>query len=226
MLKLSRRIYYTVVPEEVRHGILVLRRTKSWLDAGILFIHVPKAAGVSINIALYGRFMGHLLATEIQRWGATRLKSLPSFAITRNPWDRVVSAYRFARAGRGIGGEQQAWVWKPEQFQAPEFESFDRFVKEWLAHKQVDRLDPIFRSQSLYICNERGKPLVDHVGRLENLQPTLAFIEKSIGRRPDIPQANRSGEEVDYRSFYTPELVDIVGEIYRRDIDNFGYGFE
>ena len=39
-------------------------------------------------------------------------------------------------------------------------------------------------------------------------------------------RSNRSGVPVDYRSFYTPELIDLVGSIYAEDVARFDYGFE
>lgn len=216
---------YLLLPEGLRHAILVQRRSNLWLNAGLVFIHIPKAAGTSFNLALYGRFMGHIRASDVERWGSRRVRDLPSFAITRNPWDRLVSAYRFARAGRGIGGSFQARVWRPEQYRTVEFESFPTFVTDWLAQREIAKLDLIFRPQSPYVCDSAGRLLVDHVGRVENLAPTYEFL----GRRSAIqtlPVSNRSGPPADYRKFYTPELVDVVGRIYSEDVQRFGYSFE
>lgn len=225
MLMWLRSIYY-LLPEDIRQGILVRQRTRGWLRGGIVFVHIPKAAGTSINQALFGRFMGHARAIDIERWGSPELKALPSFAVSRNPWDRLVSAYRFARRGRGLGGEVQAWVWKPEQYQVSSCETFERFVLEWLAPKDVFSVDPMFRPQSQFVCDDAGRILVDHMGRLEDMDPTLEFIESAVGRVPKIRQANSSGKRVDYRTFYTPDLVDAVGKIYRVDVERFGYRFE
>ena len=219
-----RNAYYRL-PQGLQRMVLVKRRQPIWLKAGILFIHIPKAAGTSVNEALYGRFMGHVRASDIQRWGSARLRALPSFAVTRNPWDRLVSAYRFAKAGHGVGGAIQAGVWKPEQYRVAAFETFELFVTRWLAKRDLARLDGIFQPQCLFVCDDAGKPLVDHVGRIENFQPTLDFIADVIGNVPDVRQANRSGANVDYRDFYSPKLVKQVGEMYRRDIEIFGYEF-
>lgn len=225
MLMRLRSIYYWV-PEDIRQGLLVRRRSPLWRRTGILFIHIPKAAGTSINQAVFGRFMGHARASDVERWGSAEVKALPSFAVTRNPWDRLVSAYRFALRGRGVGGVQQAWVWRPEQYRVPEFESFDTFVKDWLAPRTIAKLDPIFQPQSLFTCDRDGALLLDHVGRLDNIEPTLDFIAATIGRRPEILEGNRSGERVDYRSFYTADLADIVASIYDEDVRRFRYSFE
>jgi hypothetical protein len=220
---LLRSAYYRL-PQALQRAILVKRRQRIWIDAGIVFVHIPKAAGTSVNEALYGRFMGHVHAWDIERWGSAKLKSLPSFSITRNPWDRLVSAYRFARRGRGIGGIE-AGVWRPQQYQDTRFESFDRFVREWLAKRDPAKLDPIFQPQWTFVCRPDGQLLPDHVGRLENLEPTLDFIRVTTGAPIEVEQSNRSGESTDYRDFYTPDLAEMVGGIYRQDIEIFGYSF-
>jgi hypothetical protein len=224
LIDLLRRAYY-LFPDEAQRAILVKRRERIWIDRRIVFIHIPKAAGTSINQALFGRFMGHVHASDVERWGSRQLKSLPSFAVTRNPWDRLVSAYRFARLGRGFGGPIHAGIRRWEQYQAPEFETFESFVTNWLARHDLRRLDGIFQPQWPFVCGANRKVLVDHLGRLDELSPTLDFIAASTGVRVDIQRSNRSGSDVNYREFYTPQLAEAVAAIYREDINLFGYEF-
>jgi hypothetical protein len=206
--------------------LLVKRRTTMWLKAGILFVHIPRAAGTSLNHALYGRFMGHPTAAEIHHWGSRALDALPSFAITRNPWERLVSAYRFAKRGGGAGGAFEAGILQPDRYQVAEFESFQRFVEEWLLRHKEANLDGIFQPQWTFVIGEDGQILVDHIGHLNDLEPTLDFVEGALGYRLQIPDGNRSGERMDFRQFYTPELVELVGNFYARDVEAFGYSFD
>jgi hypothetical protein len=215
---------YRMLPQSVRFALLARERAPVWRQAGIVFVHVPKAAGTSINLALYGQTMGHARARDIRRWAPEDVNALPSFAVTRNPWDRLVSAYRFAVRGGGSGGAFEAGVWRPERFAIPEFETFERFVTEWLVRKHM-WLDPIFQPQSTWICSRAGEILVDHVGRVEDLEPTIRFLGRTMGRVPQIAEGNRSGTRVDYRSFYTAALRRTVGEIYSKDVQAFAYEF-
>lgn len=225
MIELLRHLN-SRLPGGLRRALLIRRRTGYWLGAGIVFVHVPKAAGTSINEALYGRFMGHPRAREIVRWAPASVKALPRFSVVRNPWDRLVSAWRFARAGKGVGESYRAGMVRPERYRVPEFETFERFVTEWLAPRDLTRLDGVFQPQWLFLCDRERQLLVDHVGRLEDLGPTLDFVRERTGRTIDLAQANRSGEAVDYRSLYTPQLADLVGRIYADDVRLFGYSFE
>jgi hypothetical protein len=214
-----------LVGSPLERALLVRRRSPIWLRAGILFIHVPKAAGTSLSEVLYGRFLGHVRAADVRRWGSRTVNALPTIAVTRNPWDRLVSAYRFATRGGGIGGAQAGGVWRPERYRTPEFDSFERFVREWLEPRDRRKLDYVFQPQSLFVCDEHGQVLVDHVGRYDDLDATRSFLEEAVPGLPSIPQSNRSGAPVDYRTFYTPELAKLVGDIYADDVRLFGYRF-
>ena len=215
---------YSYLPTSAAQAILPTVRSKIWLDRGIIFIHIPRAAGTSINQALYGRFMGHSRASDIERWSNARVRALPRFSVTRNPWERLLSAYRYARRGSGIG-DSAAGIWRPEQYHVPEFENFERFVLEWLAARNVQHLDFVFRPQWLWVHDRHGRLAVDHLGRTEDLAPTIAFIERILGPIDTLPWINRSGESLDYREMYTPETAALVRQIYRKDIELFGYEF-
>ena len=224
---MMRRLWYDhLVGTPFERALLVRRRSADWLRAGVVFIHVPKAAGTSVSEALYGRFLGHARAADVKRWGAANVVSLPFVAVTRNPWDRLVSAYRFAKRGAGLGGGNPGAVWRPEQYAAPEFGTFERFVSDWLAKRNPRDLDLIFQPQCQFVCDEIGNVIVDHLGRFENLSETYAFLGAGKRNVPMARESNRSGDPVDYRTFYTPQLVELAASIYREDVERFGYTFD
>lgn len=220
---LVRRLYYQL-PDSLRRAELVRRRTPIWERAGIVFIHIPKAAGTSINHALYGRFMGHVRASDVRRWGSSALNALPSFAVTRNPWDRLVSAYRFARRLHAQDWKDHPNVPLSIRRQVPRFGSFNALV-DWLDERDITKLNQIFQPQSLFVCNAHGDVIVDHLGKIEDLEPTFDFLREHLGTVPTIGQENRSGDAVDFRTFYTRELIERAAQIYSDDIVRFGYAF-
>lgn len=86
-----------------------------------------------------------------------------------------------------------------------------------------DSLDGVFQPQRPFVVGENGELLVDHPGRLENLSPTYVFIEDCIGKTPRFARTNRSGDAIDDRQPCTPEMMKLVGNIYRQDIEAFRY---
>ncbi|SFM82651.1 sulfotransferase family 2 domain-containing protein [Marinobacter pelagius] len=202
----------------------IYRRYPHWSHLNCIFVHVPKAAGTSVNKALYGRTLGHYSAAEIQRTFPNLYGRAFTFSLVRNPWDRVLSAYRFACVGR----TDSMGVHKPEQYRIPEFESFERFLCEWLPKQDVEKLDYIFRPQWMFVCDDSGEVMVDHLGRVEALDETVDVLGQKLGKPILINNENSTGSpKRDFRNAYTrPEMVEVVRAIYLRDIELFGYEFE
>lgn len=215
-----------LLPERVTQALLVRRRAPLWLKGGIVFVHVPKAAGTSINHSLYGQFMGHLPAPLIRKVAPVSVTKLPFFSVVRNPWDRCVSAFHFAKKGKGMGQGITAAIYRPEQYNIAEFETFDAFVHEWLATKNVDRLDPVFRSQVHYTGQGEDEFNLDFVGRTENMKALEEYLSDTLQQKISFKKMNFLAiDGRDYRSYYSRETRDLVARIYAKDIAQFGYEF-
>ena len=104
-------------PANVRIPLDILRRYPYWKRAGVIFVHIPKSAGVAINTALYNRPLGHFFATDIQKVIPNAFDSLLTFGVVRNPLDRLVSAYRFAKSG----GTSQMGIKNPNNYHIQSF---------------------------------------------------------------------------------------------------------
>lgn len=194
-------------------------------QAGVAFIHVPKAAGTSIAHALYGRSTTHVTAAVARLYAPERWDAFPSFGVVRNPWDRALSAYRFARAGGGSGPEAVPII-GPEHYTGPAFSSFARFVEEWLTERDLETADHVFRPQWRYLCDAGGCALVGHIGRFEDLDAVARHAGDLLGRPVSIGRTNvTEGGGGAYRDAYTPELRRRIGRLYERDVELFGYRF-
>ena len=212
-----------LIPEGLRMGQLVLRRAVALQHAGVIFVHIPKNGGTSINNAVYGRFMGHFRVRDIERVRPNLLRSLPSFAVSRNPWARAYSAWSFAREGAAMKDGVQ--IRNPVRYQALEFASFERFVLEWLPSRDLNREDYVFRPQSQFLLNRRGETGVSHLGRIEDPGSYLPFLEEALGRRIEIRHLNRTADSFRYREAYTLEMRDSITRCYAADLEKLDYDF-
>jgi len=69
--------------------------------------------------------------------------------------------------------------------------------------------------------------LIDFVGRYERLKKDLLAVQERIGVELDLVYINPTANRLrDYRFYYTAETAEMIGEVYRDDIELFGYGFD
>jgi hypothetical protein len=140
------------------------------------------------------------------------------FVFVRNPWTRLVSLYRMIRRSN-------------PRFQQP----FD----QWLVETRPSgaggcvgssgRL--LYRRYGTYaldefVCDERGKRLVDDVFRMEDMPIVPAKLrEKGIPLPVEfMPVINRASR-VDIADYYTPALKAVVAMRYAKDIEEFRYSY-
>ncbi|ENM3904398.1 sulfotransferase family 2 domain-containing protein [Vibrio cholerae] len=74
---------------------------------GILFIHIPKAAGSSISIGLYNSQIGHKKASDYYLENPREYQKVDSFTVVREPIDRFLSTYRFLSNGGMTPGDKE-----------------------------------------------------------------------------------------------------------------------
>lgn len=191
-------------------------------DSGVVFVHIPRTGGVSVMRTVYrSEAIRHFTVEQFIGVCARDLLDLPRFAIVRNPWDRVVSAYHFAKQGGVPGGGQMAHM---DRYRGPDFATFDAFVRQYLTTHDVWKADGVFRPQSYYLGRESEKTL-DHIGILDQIGETESWLSGVLGRPIKLAHTNASKRDHPYHRYYTGETREIVGDVYRTDIERFDFRF-
>jgi hypothetical protein len=144
-----------------------LRRIR---DAGVLFVHIPKNAGMSVSKILYGEQLFHPTVRYYKRVAPDVVRDLPSFAIWRDPVARFVSAYRFARNG----GAPDARLARAFRAQYGAFASLDDALDHVESAPSLYDTDHIFRPQFWYVADWGGRIAVDQLCLIEDLDKTVA----------------------------------------------------
>lgn len=213
-----RRAYVSLLPSCLRSSFQEMF-PNYYLDAKVIFIHVPKAAGTSISYALYSRNIPHLPAALVRELSPPVFEKLPSFTVVRNPWDRLVSAYHYA-----IGGGGGVPASTSVQVLTKKYQSLERFAFDHLTRASLCKEDFIYRTQKSFLTDKQGRLMVDEVFRFEDMGAISDMIFERYGAKLEV--RNRSVRK-SYREYYkgNSKLVDLVGDIYSDDIKMFNYDF-
>ena len=91
------KLYNDSISNIHREGTLL----NSFLRNKIIFIHVPKTAGVSIIRSLFGdvTLESHRNFQFYQKIFRKDFENYFTFSFVRNPWDRLYSSYMFLKKG-------------------------------------------------------------------------------------------------------------------------------
>jgi len=187
-----------------------------------IFVHIPKCAGISVSQSLFGHCVPHSTITDYQiMFGSEIFKKYFKFTIVRNPWDRFVSAYFFLKAGGFDETDKKLFSGVTNKFDT--VEKFARFIYHNRPYMQWIHFLP----QTRWLKTPSGKIPFDYIGRIEDMESSLRFICKNIGADYKQPKKqNASSRNRDFRKYYTPETKDMIGELYKEDIDLLGYSFD
>ena len=177
-----------------------------------VFFHNPKTSGSSITKAIIPyceRIRKNSLDWK-NDWheGGLHMKVYPeilgipstynTFAFVRNPFDIIVSMFA----------------------KNPAFDDFDDFVNKRAFNP------PLIWNQSQLLLDLVGNSLVDYVFRFEDLPDIWETVctHINIPYKP-LEKENASNRRKDYRSYYSDFSREIIADIYKDDLINFGYQY-
>lgn len=190
-------------------------------------MHVPKTAGNSITDALMeyielnykkgkgGKYPGanHEKAMTVKELVGEKIwNSYFKFAFVRNPWERTVSSYYYKMQNNNFIKNN------PEEYKKiKQTGNFNTCLRQGVGFpvEQVEKL-----------IDDKGKIMVDFIGRFENLQEDFNRVCDRISiPRIELPYVNKAIHK-HYSYYYDEETKETVREMYKKDIEAFGYEFE
>lgn len=181
-----------------------------------LFIHVPKAAGQSVEnyfLSTLGKTretdgadfllrqnydpskgperLAHLTAKDYVKYNyisSSDFDSYYKFSVVRNPWSRMLSFYKF----RGYSGVV----------------TFDKFISDYLP-ECFENQHWFFRPQVDFICDENDNFITDFNARMEQLGTDFPVIAKQLNLLDEtLPKSNHSIE----RGLVSRKSLNIIKE--------------
>ena len=186
-------------------------------EAGVVFVHVPKTGGTSVARALYGTDGGgHRTIRDYRdELGDDAVDAAFSFAVVRDPVERLASAVRYLR--RGGSNRLDAAFGESVMSRYP---TLDAFVRGWLtpdsSQEQVH-----FRPQADFVLGADGRPDVDRLIPYPGLAEGYAAVRALTGRGGPLPHLNATPPAPPPR--LSAEAAARVREIYAADFDLFSH---
>lgn len=211
-----------------------------------IFIHIPKNAGMTIRrspqlsdkiipaspsihkskeyseaVLAHMNSIGDHHGFEHARWRdlnpGVRM-GYDAFAVIRNPWDRVVSRYFFAKKVIEVEKKEPVGKHKIDSFEQFLEERFEWGNVKYMWHRAIRGWYNAYD----YVTDKDGNLKCDMM-RFENLNDDLCAYFKI----PEMSRArNVTGLNEDYKAIYTPETIQIVADWYQKDIETWGFDFD
>ncbi|NVM38435.1 MAG: sulfotransferase family 2 domain-containing protein [Candidatus Lokiarchaeota archaeon] len=202
----------------------------------VIFYRIPKNASTSVyehlsifNVIkenepliikesdqrLYKRWFSptHLKPDDLKKIIGLKIQDYFSFCIVRNPWDRVVSMFKFAVKYK-----------LHKLYDLEEEVTFDDFCE--MLKKRCD--DPFFIATHKQSQWTKGEYPPQKILRFENLQAEFSEMIKEINLvtvGSNLPHINKTNHK-HYSHYYNLNTKKIISEIFAEDIKNFNYKFE
>ncbi len=180
-----------------------------------IFIHINKTGGTSIAKAIGLPTIRHLPVKKvIDIVGQKEFEEAFKFTAIRNPWDKVVSQYKYR-----VNTNQTAMKSNPI--------SFKNWVVKTYGEQDEYYLDKpkMFAAQSDWLKDYNNQLPNFEIIRFESLHADFQKIAKQIGVKSKLRHLNATQKDV-YTDYYDEKTKSIIEDWYKEDIERFGYKYK
>ncbi|MGI1664152.1 sulfotransferase family 2 domain-containing protein [Palleronia sp. KMU-117] len=225
----AKDAFYSALPLPIAKSLIRISPgstpfIKEMDDLGVIFVHIPKAAGTTLKKEIYGdtAHYGHRRFVEYLAYDEQRSRRLFTFAVCRNPFERFISTFNYLRNGR-ITRRDRLFA---SNFLA-NFENSSEFAEALE--------DPVFRFRVMHYDHLRCQThwtnmpgvsnthALDLVCRLEDFPQSLSKLEERLGFKIDSSRYERATARDEKASDLTPKARKIIEHVYQSDFRTFGY---
>jgi len=205
-----------------------------------VFIHIPKCAGSSVKQLLRGHNKlqfekddWHYTVKQLQDYLTDKGKNLDNyftFCLTRNPFDRLVSAFSYT-LDKILDKNDYHWnhykysyeIIEKHLVPSDKINTFRRFIKHAdFKHLFYGNKLPIHFKKQYDFISVNNEVIIDHVGKVESIADSFDLIASKLNIQSIDIHTNQSSHN-SYKQFYDDETLQIAREAYDSDFYNLGY---
>lgn len=187
---------------------------KAFEEKKCVFFHIPKTAGVSISNALFGDIKwGHRdVSFYKSHYGEVVFDELFKFCFVRNPYERLFSAYHFLKKG-GVNPIDLNF----SNTHLKHYDCFDDFVLRGLNKKEIMGWVH-FKPQHTFVCNEKGKLVMDFIGKMENIKADFNTVCEHLNHKAELLELNVNSIK---KPQFSDDIKTIIKKKYHQDFHLF-----
>lgn len=187
------------------------------------FVHVPKVAGKSISAYIYKHASEYWTPHELSHATPEDLQSLgaplgETFAVTRNPYSRAVSLYRYLHKVNIKDLMKKTDVYLNT-------ESNLDWHERWNKENRVNGFGS-FCTLLPYVplgCFQSDYRNVDRLFCFEQMDQVNTYLKRILGTTEDLMHLNKTGDN-DYINYYSNQhTIEQVHKAYKQDFKLLGY---
>lgn len=194
----------------------------------LIFIHIPKTGGSSVEKSMSNIFdekinirnggthiendrikkpiknsfnsLKHATATELfNHYGSTKFNNYHKFTIIRNPWDRLLSLYKWNTN---------------KKYNKKDFINF-------LPKNNPNEINRAKWTINKFICNNKGDVMVNTLLDFNNLNEEFKSLTEKFNLKIDLPHINKSKHNFNFNECMDDEVISMVNNLYKIEVDKF-----
>ena len=185
-----------------------------------VFIHLPKAGGATIRNGIFkSEYTGPRFSTIPKEWD-----SLFTFTFVRNPYERIVSAWKMFTSGM----ESSNWSYnRNKDFKDISFYDFICIATDSsIDHTDRHDLKSILRHHTLPMSdNYHCAQYADYIGRFENYESDLKEILSYLSVDNYTITKHNVTSKGNYTKYYDQKCYNLVTKHYAKDLNLYNYKF-
>lgn len=187
--------------------------SKEVISKGIIFIHIPKAAGTSVSNELYGSRQGHYMWSTYAKLEPSLFKDFIKITFVRDPYSRLLSAYFYLQSSPH--SEDRMFF----DLHLSKYKSFDDFVINWVNDETVKKWKH-FYPQTEFIFDENNNQKVDFIGHVESMNEDIAKVNQLFCLNLTVKEFNKSDKP---QLNISEKAKSIIYKVYKKDFNLLGY---